>query len=105
MTEMVNGELRLNPISRQGVRLDRHHASIVNQIIDLVHEAIDLRRGAVDRLETVEIHGDKDRGDLGVDLVDLIEDRLHLGGVAGEQDQFCGVAAGEGRCGFGSKTL
>lgn len=105
MTQMIDSELRLNTIFRQGVLLDRHHTSIVNQIVNLVHNIVDLRRSPADGLETVEVDGHKDRGNRGVDFVDLVDHGLNLGGVAGEKDQSRRVAAGEGRGGFCAETV
>lgn len=101
---MVGAELALDAIISLGIVLDSHDTGVVEQDIDLADAGIDLGGGLADRLLVAEFERDVLCLDVGVGLLDLLEDWGNLAFATAGEDDLLGVRCRQCESGLGTQT-
>ena len=105
MTKMTGGKLTFQPIDRLLKFPSSHDAGVVYEDVEFLRHGSDLIGGASNGCVVAKVALNKCDLDHGIDLIDLVDDRVHFCLVAAGKEKLGGVSIGDGLCNFGTDAI
>lgn len=105
MAEIARSELALHPIHGLLKATHSHDPGVIDEDVKSVYEAVDFGGCFTHRCVIGEVALDEGDIDLGIDLVDLVYDRVYFDPVAASEQKPAGIGARQSLCNLSTDAV